>query len=253
LDHHPHLVWMRNGLHRGAALGGAADRTDRRDIRDVTAERPQHRDGRCDDQQRYRRGARELVVHACERPRGVLDDQPDRDDQRERHAEPDQQPDEHPRDRAQRLPDPADRVLLPVRLLVMISAPRVHVPNLHGASRGGWRNAGPPWTSSHSPTSKEPSPMPCTTLLVGRRASADGSPLVARTEDSSAGTFAPKRVVVVQPDEQPRTYTSVIGQRTISLPEDPLRYTAIPNALPDEGIWGCAGINAANVAMSATE
>ena len=95
--------------------------------------------------------------------------------------------------------------------------------------------------------------MPCTTLLVGRRASADGSPLVARTEDSSAGTFDPKRVVVVQPDEQPRTYTSVIGQRTISLPEDPLRYTAIPNALPDEGIWGCAGINAANVAMSATE
>jgi len=95
--------------------------------------------------------------------------------------------------------------------------------------------------------------MPCTTLLVGRRASADGSPLVARTEDSSAGSFDPKRVVVVRPEDQPRTYTSVIGGRTIDLPQEPLRYTAIPNALPDEGIWGCAGINAANVAMSATE
>jgi dipeptidase len=95
--------------------------------------------------------------------------------------------------------------------------------------------------------------MPCTTLLVGRRASADGSPLVARTEDSAAGSFDPKRVVVVRPEDQPRTYTSVIGGRTIGLPEEPLRYTAIPNALPDEGVWGGAGINAANVAMSATE
>ena len=95
--------------------------------------------------------------------------------------------------------------------------------------------------------------MPCTTLLVGRRASADGSPLVARTEDSGAGTFDPKRVVVVRPEDQPRTYTSVLGGRTIELPENPLRYTSIPNALPDEGIWGCAGINAAHVAMSATE
>ena len=95
--------------------------------------------------------------------------------------------------------------------------------------------------------------MPCTTLLVGRHASADGSPLVARTEDSSNGTFDPKRVVVVRPEDQPRTYTSVIGRRRIELPQEPLRYTSIPNVLPDEGIWGCAGINAANVAMSATE
>ena len=59
--------------------------------------------------------------------------------------------------------------------------------------------------------------MPCTTLLVGRHASADGSPLVARTEDSSNGTFDPKRVVVVRPEDHPRTYTSVIGRRTIEL------------------------------------
>ncbi|WP_341854523.1 C69 family dipeptidase [Brachybacterium sp. GPGPB12] len=60
--------------------------------------------------------------------------------------------------------------------------------------------------------------MPCTTLLVGRSASADGSPLVARTEDSSAGAFDPKRAVVVLPEDQPRTYTSVLGGRTIERP-----------------------------------
>jgi dipeptidase len=95
--------------------------------------------------------------------------------------------------------------------------------------------------------------MGCTTILVGRQASYDGSPLVARNEDSSAGNFDPKRVIVVRPEDQPRTYTSVLSHVSLELPENPLRYTAIPNALPDEGIWGCAGINAANVAMSATE
>lgn len=95
--------------------------------------------------------------------------------------------------------------------------------------------------------------MSCTTILVGKDASYDGSPLVARNEDSANGEFNPKRVIVVHPDEQPRTYTSVIGHLTVDLSEEPLRYTAVPNAIPTEGIWGEAGINAANVAMSATE
>jgi dipeptidase len=93
----------------------------------------------------------------------------------------------------------------------------------------------------------------CTTILVGKDASYDGSPLIARTEDSSAGKFDPKKVVVVRPEEQPRTYTSVLSHVTIELPGDPLRYTSVPNALPDEGLWASAGINAANVSMSATE
>lgn len=95
--------------------------------------------------------------------------------------------------------------------------------------------------------------MGCTTLLVGRRASADGSPLVARTEDSSNGSFDPKRVVVVPPEDQPCVYTSVLSRLQIELPENPLRYTSVPNALPGEGLWGSAGINAVNVGMSATE
>ncbi|WP_268919830.1 C69 family dipeptidase [Acidipropionibacterium jensenii] len=95
--------------------------------------------------------------------------------------------------------------------------------------------------------------MGCTTILVGKKASYDGSPLVARNEDSSNGEWNPKKIIVVPPADQPRSYTSVIGHLTIELPDDPMRYTAAPNAIPDQGIWGAAGINSANVAMSATE
>ena len=35
--------------------------------------------------------------------------------------------------------------------------------------------------------------MPCTTILVGKKASFDGSTIVARNEDSSNGEFCPKR------------------------------------------------------------
>lgn len=93
----------------------------------------------------------------------------------------------------------------------------------------------------------------CTTILVGKDASYDGSPLVARNEDSPNGEFHPKKIIVVKPGDQPREYTSVISKVTVPLPDDPMRYTAAPNAIPDQGIWAQAGINSANVAMSATE
>lgn len=95
--------------------------------------------------------------------------------------------------------------------------------------------------------------MGCTTILVGRNASYDGSPIVARNEDSANGEWNPKRILVVAPEDQPSSYTSVLGHLTIPLPGRPLRYTCAPNAVVDEGVWGEAGINAANVAMSATE
>ena len=95
--------------------------------------------------------------------------------------------------------------------------------------------------------------MACTTILVGKDASYDGSTIIARNEDSSNGEFNPKRFIVVKPSEQPREYKSVISHLTITLPDDPLQYTAVPNADLKEGIWGEAGVNEANVAMSATE
>ena len=95
--------------------------------------------------------------------------------------------------------------------------------------------------------------MPCTTILVGKKASYDGSTLMARNEDCGPEKFKPKKFVVVNPEEQPRHYVSVLSGVTIDLPENPMRYTAMPNALEDAGIWGEAGVNACNVAMSETE
>lgn len=95
--------------------------------------------------------------------------------------------------------------------------------------------------------------MPCTTILVGKNASYDGSTIVARNEDSGSDELVPKRFVVVTPEEQPRHYRCTISHLEFDLPDNPMRYTALPNAILDEGIWGAAGVNAANVSMSATE
>lgn len=94
--------------------------------------------------------------------------------------------------------------------------------------------------------------MPCTTILVGKKASFDGSTIVARNEDSSNGEFCPKRFVSVDPAGK-TSYTSVISHLTVPLPQGGVRYTAMPNADLKEGLWEEAGFNAHNVGMSATE
>ena len=95
--------------------------------------------------------------------------------------------------------------------------------------------------------------MACTTILVGKNASYDGSTMVARNDDSGSGHFTPKKFVVVHPEEQPRHYESVISHVKIELPEQPMRYTAVPNAVEGKGIWAASGVNAAQVGMTATE
>ncbi len=92
--------------------------------------------------------------------------------------------------------------------------------------------------------------MPCTTILVGKGATYDGSTMIARTDD---GSFEVKKLTVVNPEDQPRVYQSVISHLKIELPETPLRYTACPSVDQKRGIWAASGINAANVAMTATE
>lgn len=92
--------------------------------------------------------------------------------------------------------------------------------------------------------------MPCTTILVGKKASADGSVIIARNDD---GGFDTKKIVVVNPKDQKKKYKSVISHVEIELPDDPLRYTAVPNVDLSQGIWPACGINEANVAMTATE
>ena len=95
--------------------------------------------------------------------------------------------------------------------------------------------------------------MGCTTILVGKNASFDGSTMVARTEDAPSGVFRAKKFINVAPEKQPRKYKSVISKVEIDLPNNPVRYTAVPNAILDNGIWGQCGANEYNVSMSATE
>ena len=95
--------------------------------------------------------------------------------------------------------------------------------------------------------------MSCTTILVGKKASYDGSTIIARDDDSGSGRYDPKRFVAIAPEDQPRHYRSVLSHVEIDLPDNPCRYSIVPNVLPNRGILAEAGVNEHNVAMSATE
>ena len=60
--------------------------------------------------------------------------------------------------------------------------------------------------------------MACTTILVGKNASYDGSTMIARNDDSGSGHFTAKKFVVVQPEEHPAVYKSVLSHVEIPLP-----------------------------------
>ena len=92
--------------------------------------------------------------------------------------------------------------------------------------------------------------MPCTTILVGKRASNDLSTMISRTDD---GHFDVKKLVVMEPKDRPKVYKSVISHLQIPLPEEALRITACPSVNLEHGVWAATGINAANVGMTATE
>ena len=95
--------------------------------------------------------------------------------------------------------------------------------------------------------------MSCTTILVGKKATYDGSTMIARNDDCPSGQFHAKKLIVVHPEEQPRPYRSKISRIEIDLPEECLRYTCMPSVDDSDGIWGAAGTNSENVSMTATE
>ena len=64
----------------------------------------------------------------------------------------------------------------------------------------------------------------CTTILVGKKASYDGSTMIARNDDAGGNHFTAKKYVIVHPEEQPKVYKSVISHVEIPLPEHPMRY-----------------------------
>ncbi len=92
--------------------------------------------------------------------------------------------------------------------------------------------------------------MACTTVLVGRKASNDGSTMIARTDD---GFYDVKKLVVLDPKKQKKIYRSVISKAEVPLPENGMRCTICPSVDPKEGVWAATGINQANVGMTATE
>ena len=92
--------------------------------------------------------------------------------------------------------------------------------------------------------------MPCTTILVGQKASNDNSTMIARTDD---GHFETKKLIVLEPKDHKKKYKSVISHVEIELPGDPIRCTACPSVNPKNGVWAATGVNAANVGMTATE
>ena len=51
--------------------------------------------------------------------------------------------------------------------------------------------------------------MACTTILVGKAASYDGSTMIARNDDSGSGHFTAKKFTVIHPEELPKIYRSV--------------------------------------------
>ena len=92
--------------------------------------------------------------------------------------------------------------------------------------------------------------MPCTTILVGKKASHDGSTIIARNDD---GRFEAKRGLAHPTREKATTYKTVISHLTVELPGNAMRYTDCPNVSKSNGVWPACGINEANVAMTATE
>ena len=95
--------------------------------------------------------------------------------------------------------------------------------------------------------------MACTTILVGKNASYDGSTMIARNDDSGSGHFTAKKVYRFQPQDYPAVYKSVISGVEIPLPGSGLRITAVPSAVEGKGLWAASGVSAANVGMTATE
>lgn len=93
----------------------------------------------------------------------------------------------------------------------------------------------------------------CTSVLVGRAATRDGSILIARNEDNTTPA-APKSLRMVPAGERDGVeLVSGANGFAITLPEGGLRYSAMPDVTPEEGLFEEAGVNAAHVAMSATE
>ncbi len=91
----------------------------------------------------------------------------------------------------------------------------------------------------------------CTSILIGKDASIDGTIMIGRNEDAKAAW--PKHMVVHQRGEMPNHFISKDTRLELDLPEGSARYTATPEWTDKDGLFEEDGINEYDVAMSATE
>ena len=91
----------------------------------------------------------------------------------------------------------------------------------------------------------------CTSILVGKKASIDGTIMIGRNEDAKAAW--PKKFVVHERGTLGNSFTSKETQLRIPLPTPSFKYTATPGWTDKEGLFEEDGINEFHVAMSATE
>ena len=95
----------------------------------------------------------------------------------------------------------------------------------------------------------------CTTILVGKKASVDGSTMIARNDD----TFRPitPQKFIIRPaakNESGRKIKSWLNKFKLDLPENAQAVPAVPNVdYKNRGYYDESGINQENVAMSCTE
>ncbi|AWN33609.1 MULTISPECIES: C69 family dipeptidase [Lactobacillus] len=95
----------------------------------------------------------------------------------------------------------------------------------------------------------------CTTILVGKKASIDGSTMIARNDD----TFRPitPQKFIIRPaakNESGRKIKSWLNKFELDLPENAQAVPAVPNVdYKNRGYYDESGINKENVAMSCTE
>ena len=94
----------------------------------------------------------------------------------------------------------------------------------------------------------------CTTVLVGKKASIDGSTMIARNDDTFL-PLAPHRFYMHPAEHNvDETLTSSQNGFTAKLPKNGYRHSAVPNIdTQKDGIYDESGFNEKNVAMSATE
>lgn len=94
----------------------------------------------------------------------------------------------------------------------------------------------------------------CTTVIVGKEASIDGSTIIARNCDAEV-MIAPTRFISVPANDTPnRIYKSVATGFTAPLPQKAQKFMMAPFVQKETyGTFGECGINESNVAMSSTE